>query len=76
METSRWKRFARRVTERVKRKPKKDGCKMPKQNLPELTIQSQNLESTKVDLPSVEETSPGNTQAREGLSHDKSSLVS
>ena len=49
---------------------------MPKQNLPEFPVQNQNPELTRVDLTSVEETSPGDTQAREGLLHDKSSLVS
>ena len=49
---------------------------MPKQNLPEFPVQSQNPELTRVDLTSVEETFPGDTQAREGLLHDKLSLVS
>ena len=76
MESSRRKRFAIRIKERLKRTPKNEGRKMPKQNLSEFPVQSQNPELTRVDLTSVEETSPGDTQAREGLSHDKSSLVS
>ncbi|XP_044178950.1 myeloid differentiation primary response protein MyD88-like isoform X2 [Acropora millepora] len=63
MESSRRKRITRRIKESLRRTPKKEGCKMPKQNLPEFPVQSQNPELTRVDLTSVEETSPG--QARE-----------
>lgn len=49
-----------RIKERLKRKPKNDGRKMP-----EFPLQSQNPELTRVALTSVEESSPGNTQARE-----------
>ena len=76
MESSRRKRFTTRIKESLRRTPKNEGRKMPKQNLPEFPVQSQNPELTRVDLTSVEETFPGDTQAREGLLHDKLSLVS
>ena len=75
MEISRRKRLVRRITERLKRKPKKDRHKMPEQNLPEFPVQSQNPELTG-DLTSVEETSPDDTKATEGLSHDKIIILS
>ncbi|XP_015756011.1 PREDICTED: myeloid differentiation primary response protein MyD88-like isoform X2 [Acropora digitifera] len=65
MESSRRKRFTTRIKESLKRTPKNEGRKMPKQNLPEFPVQSQNPELTRVDLTSVEETSPRDTQARE-----------